>query len=293
MGVNTNAGEISSVQFLEQGSAPATPATGYWRLFTKSDGLYIVDDAGAVTGPFATSAGASIPVDGWVAAGETWTYAAADDPTFTFTIAGVDLTTKYQAGMRVKLTQTTPKYFIITKVAFSTDTTITIYGGTDYDLANAAITSPYYSPVKAPFGMSLDPTKWTVEVTDTTNRSQATPTINTWYNLGTVSISIPIGVWRVHYSVEGAKSDSSAGTWIMRTTLSTANNTESDVDFTTRTFIGSATLQAAMLSREKVLALTSKTAYYLNTQTQNSGLDSLLNENADNKLIIRAVCAYL
>lgn len=44
------------IEYNEQGSAPATPATGKWRLFTKSDGLYLVDDGGNVSGPFPTSA---------------------------------------------------------------------------------------------------------------------------------------------------------------------------------------------------------------------------------------------
>jgi hypothetical protein len=99
-----------------------------------------------------------VPENGWIPAGETWTYNSADDPTYTFTISG-DKTDKYSAGMRIKLTQTTAKYFIITKVAYSSpNTTITVYGGTDYDLANAAITSPYYSTQKAPQGFPLNPT---------------------------------------------------------------------------------------------------------------------------------------
>ena len=40
------------LEFNEQGSAPSTPATGKWRLFTKADGLYIVEDTGDVHGPF-------------------------------------------------------------------------------------------------------------------------------------------------------------------------------------------------------------------------------------------------
>jgi hypothetical protein len=46
-----------STLFEEQGSVPATPSAGFWRLYLKSDGLYIVDDAGVETGPFITSAG--------------------------------------------------------------------------------------------------------------------------------------------------------------------------------------------------------------------------------------------
>jgi hypothetical protein len=35
----------------EQGSDPSTPASGKWKVYFKSDGLYIVDDAGTVVGP--------------------------------------------------------------------------------------------------------------------------------------------------------------------------------------------------------------------------------------------------
>ncbi len=53
--------EFPSVLFDEQASDPSTPAAGFWRAFIKSDGLYIIDDTGAVTGPFATASGGSAP----------------------------------------------------------------------------------------------------------------------------------------------------------------------------------------------------------------------------------------
>lgn len=235
---------------------------------------------------------------GWVPAGETWTYASADDPTFTFTVAGVDLTTKYSAGMRIKLTQTTVKYFIITAVAFSTDTTITVYGGTDYDLANEAITSPYFSTQKAPQGFPLDPTKWTVEATDTSTRTQSSPTQNTWYNLTGASISVPIGCWRVSYLTalqpyrEGVTQVSG------QSTLSTANNSESDVDFSS--YVGangaSGTIWAVdNVYKEKFLTLAAKATYYLNIRftASTGGTWQISTQNSLSKMIIRAVCAYL
>ena len=85
---------------------------------------------------------------GWIASGETWTYASAS----TFTISG-DKTGKYQIGDKIKLTQTTVKYFNVIGVAYAdTTTTITITGGTDYSLADAAITLPYYSKIENPQG---------------------------------------------------------------------------------------------------------------------------------------------
>jgi hypothetical protein len=86
--------------------------------------------------------------DFWTPAGETWTYATAN----TFTIVG-DKTTKYQIGDKIKLTQTTAKYFYISAVAYGApNATVTILGGSDYSLADAAITSPYFSKAENPQG---------------------------------------------------------------------------------------------------------------------------------------------
>lgn len=85
---------------------------------------------------------------GWIPTGETWTYASST----TITISG-DKTDKYSVGMKVKLTQTSVKYFYITDVSYSSpDTTLTIVAGDDYTVANAAITDPYYSMVANPAG---------------------------------------------------------------------------------------------------------------------------------------------
>lgn len=234
---------------------------------------------------------------GWFSAGETWTYASADAPTFTFTISG-DKTSKYSPGMRIKLTQTTVKYFIITAVSYSSpNTTITIYGGTDYTLADAAITSPFYAIQKTPAEFPLDPRKWTVEVKDTTRRNQSSPTQNAWYNLGNVNITIPVGLWDVEYSVcyyasQPDKDESYAGT-----TLSTENNSESDSDFSTSNLVLGATATsvgvATTVFRRKVISLTEKTIYYLNTRTLIAGTTSISNYNDYSPLIIRAICAYL
>lgn len=86
--------------------------------------------------------------DGWTTSSDTWTYASAS----TFTIAGVDRTTTFTKGTRLKFTQTTAKYAVVVASAFSTNTTVTIAVNTDYTIANAAITSPYYSYQASPQG---------------------------------------------------------------------------------------------------------------------------------------------
>jgi len=85
---------------------------------------------------------------GWLPANETWTYASAT----TFTITG-DKTDKYSVGMKLKLTQTTVKYFYVVGVSYSDpNTTVTIAQNTDYTFANAAATDPYYSGEQNPVG---------------------------------------------------------------------------------------------------------------------------------------------
>ena len=232
--------------------------------------------------------------DGWILSSETWIYDGADDPTYTVEIAG-DQTGVYSAGMRVKLTQSSSDaYFIITEVSYAAATTITMYGGTDYDLANAEITTAYYSTQKAPYGFPLDPTKWTVEVTDVTGRSQSTPTPDAWYNLGTITISIPIGVWHTSYTAEvQVVRASGTGDYSVKSTLSTANNSESDVDLTCRSYIFPITQFGNVFFRQKILTLTAKDSYYLNV-SEGGALASSLKLNSDtSKTIIRAVCAYL
>ncbi len=95
-----------------------------------------------------------VGADGWIDdTAETWTYASGSGGgTATFTIAGVDLTTKYTVGTRIKLTQTTVKYFVVIAVSFSTNTTVTITAGSDFTLANAAISLNYHSYVENPQG---------------------------------------------------------------------------------------------------------------------------------------------
>lgn len=229
--------------------------------------------------------------NGWVSAGETWTYASADAPTFTFTVAA-DVTTKYSAGMRIKLTQTTVKYFIITAVsAYSGgNTTITVYGGTDYTLANTAISANYYSMVKAPQGFPLNPSKWSLTLNDATNRTQASPTQNTWYNLNSSNVDIPIGHWKVSMSAQLAATRDPAGYCGVRMALSTSTSSESDlklhssIDGNPVTQLGFTTVHS-----ENYLELSSKTKYYAITRTTSSGVGTIYRQD----MYITILSAYL
>lgn len=87
--------------------------------------------------------------DGWVESPDTWVYASAS----TFTISGVDRTSTYQKGTKLRFKQGGGyKYAVVASSSFSTNTTVTIAVNSDYTIANSAITDNDFSYVENPVG---------------------------------------------------------------------------------------------------------------------------------------------
>lgn len=82
--------------------------------------------------------------NGWITVDEIWAYASAT----TITVP-TDATGRFQVGDKLRLDNTTTKYFYVTGVAA---TVLTVTGGTDYTVANAAITNVFVSRDERPFG---------------------------------------------------------------------------------------------------------------------------------------------
>jgi len=164
-----------------------------------------------------------------------------------------------------------------------------IYGGTDYNVDNTTtypVSNICISREKSPYGFPIDPTKWRVRTTDSTNRSQSTTTRYDWYNIGTTNsqLVVPIGAWRLRYKVIlwGSGQDG-------QVTLSTTNNTESDSAFTSYVFSG----MMAVGSTENLVNLSSETTYYLNAARNGATLSDFFYYNSKAALVIEAVSAYL
>lgn len=243
-----------------------------------------------------TAIASSIASNGWSEESHTWTYSSVDGATGVLTV-DADLTGVIQAGDRIWITQTTSKYFIVTKAPTysSPNTTITMWGGTDYTLANAAITAPYYSRQYNPFGFNTSPTKWTIQILDTTDVTQNAPVNGTWYNLGSLSAVIHIGVWNVTWQVNMNPRDVS-NTAGMSTTLSSANNSQSDAELTAKMRYNQSNVTSqnniTPATRQKVLTLTTKTTYYLNSKSDDS-VDDIFIMGSAGTTVIKAVSAFI
>jgi hypothetical protein len=110
--------------------------------------------------------------DGWCYDTDTWVYVS---PT-SFKIAGKDVRYRFPKGTKIKLVQSgSTKYFYVIATAYSTDTTITVTGGSDYTLASATISGQAYSYADTPQGYPFS----TVAIRVERSTNQAIPN-NTW-----------------------------------------------------------------------------------------------------------------
>lgn len=274
---------------IKETSGPTVLTTG-----AIADGEYLVRSGTTLIG--GTPAGGG---GGWTDDANTWSYSSADAPTFVASV-NADMTTTIYPGQRLSLTQTTEKFFIVTAVgAYSGGVTlITMYGGTDYALANAAITVPKYSNAKIPPRFPMSPDKWTVTFSDVNGRDQTPPTQNVWYNLGTATISMPIGLWKLSYNVMlDFSTNASQTSAVMFVTLSTANNSESTTAYTIKQILGGASgtirLSGLVTLPEKIISLAEKTSYYLNAKTDLTTMASLYFRGDVSPTTIKLVSAYL
>lgn len=308
-----------------------TSAQGIAELATDAETLAATDTGRAVTPSNLGYIGA---INGWIPL-PTCTYASADDPTYTFTIAG-DYTGVLSYGMRIKMTQsqaytndpasganielnmadtsaftvgktvtvsssagsetatvtvvhtnthitvgalalnhtttnplvTITNYFKIsaTPTYAAPNTTVTVFGGALGNIANSAITSPAYSMAKVPYGFPTDSAWWAIDTTSTSELSQVSPTNGTWYNLGTLTISVPIGRWSVGFYVDCGIATNGVCRDIVQVALSTANNSASDPllldDWSAQVAVANdQTIKG--FHREGRFTMAAKTTYYL------------------------------
>jgi hypothetical protein len=262
----------------------------------------------SVTGNWGLSQAIS---DGWVPyTAVTPTLETADDPTYILKFANINLTGILGVGMRVRWVQnSTTCYGIITAVSFSTNTLLTIYGGTDYDVLNTntyPISNFAYSAMKAPLGFPLQASKWSVRYTNSSIFTKTSPVSNTWYGQtnpidggATLPfITIPIGLWKVGYKCMGRTKAISGGFCRVDTALSSSPSTASDVDLIVSYVLTAGYDANGMLVSTsymncflKEISISEKTNYYLLMKTPNGvevNIYGLISST-----ILEAVCAYL
>lgn len=152
--------------------------------------------------------------------------------------------------------------------------------------------------LKAPVGFPLSPTKWSVSLVDSVDRYQNDPVKDTVYNLGSLSVTLPIGVWNVFFQVASVCSAASGAYTDIYSGLSTSLSSFNNQSLRGRTYLstvsGGAGTTLGNITRSTILTLTSKTTYYVLCMT---GLENQsiigFNGAADASTEVHAICAYL
>ena len=231
---------------------------------------------------------------GWVPDTHTWTYVSidADYKISTLTIDDVDATGYLQAGDKIKLTNASVKYFIVLSVSYSSpDTTVVGFGGTDYELANSAITDVFYSSAKTPMGFPMEKSKWSI--VETSSYTKANPVSGTYFTAD--QIAIPLGIWDVKYSVMAYAygSDNNLYIYCNATLSDTTGNDAGDLEWRSYAYWrggGYIERYGPWLSQHGQLELEASASYFVNgAVTFNTDVDNL----QMNSLRIVATCAYL
>lgn len=291
--------------------AATDSARGTIELATNAETLTGTDTARAVTPDdikYATGF-----QDGWIPFTPTCTYASWDDTynTGTFTIAG-DYTALFKEGLKIKFSQTTDgvKYAYVTKNSTysAPNTTVTIFLGSDgavgnlYDFDNETISNVYYSVAHAPVGFPVGKSPWTIRVQDTANRTQATPSASTWYNISQFDLSLPVGSWNVSYELLLGMNDttySGGGGAAVFSTLSTGNNTESDPYLTAEYLLVAGGDSASDIylygpvRRSKEITNTTAGARYLNIMINTANFSAIGIYSAGSYGFVQATLAYV
>jgi hypothetical protein len=174
------------------------------------------------------------------------------------------------------------------------DTLITVYTGTDYMFQNATISNPYYSPLKAPYGFPLSKNKWSVNITESRD-VVLDPAANTYYNLGSYSISVPKGSWTLDYRVLADTSKGASAVGPQRFGLSTLTTVHTDFDLVSCVYHGSnvanISLRTVMIAT-KDIKLYAKTTYYLVAVTESDDVAMGINGTRA-ATVIRAVSTLI
>jgi hypothetical protein len=227
------------------------------------------------------------------AAWDFWAYSAWDNTNKLATVTVPD-STIFTLGQKVRYWQLTGgwKYGFIVKLTNAT--TIVIYQGHvgGYTLNNERIYLPAYSREKSPDGFPIDPTIWTVTFTDSTQRSQGSPVVGTWYNLASQQIAVPIGLWKLSMKVQ---LQANGSTPLIQGALSTSTSTPSHPKLMAyQEASGSVGSTSSNQFADDIVSLTSNTPFYLISRAfTGATVTTIYNRNEVVNCYLQAVCAYL
>lgn len=170
----------------------------------------------------------------------------------------------FAGGNVSEFTDGTTEMAIVTKTAFSTNTTLTVQVPEGYAIpTSGGVSAVLYSTHKIPYGFPVQKSKWEL-VTILGTSQTGTAAAGAYVNPGSFGITLTIGEWDLHALLSAQQSNSSAGLYAPRVAMSTSTSDPTDYELVTsmvqRTSSTSASIDIVHLY--KPLSITSSTPYY-------------------------------
>lgn len=186
---------------------------------------------------------------------------------------------------------------IVMKKSFSTNTTLTVQVPEGCTIpTTGGVTAVAYG-TGVPYSFPASRNKWRVETLIRSSTAQGSPSVGTWYNIASYQILIPAGEWSVYHRTSLGASCASASTTnypVVYSTLSTANNSESDPTTSAKINGNNALeIKGQHTLLDYPISLTTPTTYYLNEKTDTGTTSAITLSNDGMPSNIIAESAYL
>jgi len=189
----------------------------------------------------------------------------------------------------------TTEYGIVTKTAFSTNTTVTVQAPEGGAIpVSGGISAVTYSTHKVPYGFISSKDKWRVFLQSLYSNGINTTVNGTWY-ASIYLLTVPIGAWHLAYEIMLQSHSSAAGVRQASATLQSSAPTGYNNSMVA-TFYGGATATDYIMavSRSSRIYLSTATTYTTYIANGNVGGGDTANIRGDlGQCIITADCDYL
>lgn len=185
-------------------------------------------------------------------------------------------------------------YAVITKKAFSTNTTLTVQVPEGCMIPTSGGTSSIvYSSTPVPYGFPSQKQRWSIIALLRTDYNQATPVSGTVYNLGGLKLNAPVGSWNARGEAYAMGRITAAGAISVSAGLSTSSSTLSDTEALGTSEVSSQATLTVDATVFKDLDLTTATDYYINASVTGTAPTNLDMYGARNAAKIQLDNAYI
>lgn len=205
---------------------------------------------------------------------DAWAYSAwsATYKMGTITVADSSI---FTLGQKVRFWQLTGGWKYGWIMEKPNATSIRVYMGNNYSLANERIYLPAYSRDAIPDGWDADPLSWAIRFSSNASAQQASAVNGTIYNIGTRGLDIGKGKWNIKTSVLGVVNGTGSGSGFYG--LGSANNLLDLDGLYTRYYNAAASnlILAEVHLEKKGLVMAADGRIYANWKTDVGGNSSL------------------